>query len=135
MAYTTNGNLALQPKKKNEQRPVYRETKKVVIKKNPIPTQEKLLWMFSIAVCVIVAGIIIFRYAQIYNMNLEIKQMKNEYSSLSIEIKEMQKQVQTLSDPERIQSIAKSQGMVSTMDNGITVNPDKDDTATALNAR
>ncbi|MFD1955200.1 cell division protein FtsL [Paenibacillus thailandensis] len=135
MAYTTNGNLALQPKKKNDRQPAYRETRKVVVKKNPIPTREKLLWMLSIAVCVIVAGVIIFRYAQIYHMNLEIKQMKNEYNSISIELKELEKQVETLSNPERIRQMAEAQGMVSTMDGDITVNPGKDEATSAMNTR
>ncbi|QAY65416.1 cell division protein FtsL [Paenibacillus protaetiae] len=125
MAYTTNGNLAMQPKKKPEQQPVYRETKKIVVKKNPLPTREKLLWLFTIVVLVVVAGTIIFRYAQIYNTNLEIKQLKNEYNAVNLDIKEMQKQVESLSDPDRITAIAKSQGMISSMDSEITVDPDK----------
>ena len=60
MAYV-NGNLALQPKRKPDQKQQnFRETRKVVVKRKPIPVQEKLLYMFTILVCVVVAGVIIY---------------------------------------------------------------------------
>lgn len=126
MAYI-NGNLALQPKRKPEQRPEYREKKRVVVKRKSIPVQEKLLYIFTVFLCVAVAGVIIFRYAQIYDMNLEIKQLNNSYQSLTIEMEEMKKEVEKLSNPERIRQLAESQGMVSTFENGITVTTNDND--------
>ncbi|MHA6484735.1 cell division protein FtsL [Paenibacillus sp. strain BS8-2] len=120
MAYV-NGNLALQPKRKPQQETVIRETKKVVIKRKSLPVQEKLLYLFTVLICVVVAGVIIFRYAQIYDMNLQINKLNNEYQTINVELEEMKKQVELLSDPERIRKLAESQGMVSSLDNGITV--------------
>lgn len=120
MAYV-NGNLALQPKRKPGQETVIRETKKVVIKRKSLPVQEKLLYLFTVLICVVVAGVIIFRYAQIYDMNLQITKLNNEYQTVNVELEEMKKQVEMLSDPERIRKMAESQGMVSGLEGGITV--------------
>lgn len=122
MAYI-NGNLALQPKpkRKQEQQPAIRETKRVVVTRKTIPVQEKLLYMFTVLVCVAVAGVIIFRYAQIYDMNLKIKQLNNSYQTMYVEMEVLKKQVEKLSDPERIRKMAETQGMVSSLEGGITV--------------
>jgi cell division protein FtsL len=116
-----NGNLALQPKRKPGQETVIRETKKVVVKRKSLPVQEKLLYLFTVLICVVVAGVIIFRYAQIYDMNLQITQLNKEYQTINVELEEMKKQVEMLNDPERIRKLAESQGMVSSLDVGITV--------------
>ncbi|MFD0715131.1 cell division protein FtsL [Paenibacillus sp. GCM10027626] len=118
MAYQ-NGNLALKPKRKPEQQ-TYRERKTIVVKKKTLPVQEKLLYMFSIIVGVIVAGIIIFRYAQIYEINLEVRKLSKQYDTMAIEMKELEKKVQSLSDPERIKQMAESEGMTSA-DQDVTV--------------
>ncbi|MDQ0059396.1 cell division protein FtsL [Paenibacillus harenae] len=120
MAYV-NGNLALQPKRKPEKQQAIRDTKRVVVKKKTIPMQEKLLYLFTILMCVVVAFVIISRYAQIYDMNLQIKQLNNEYQTMNVEMEELKKQVEMLNDPERIRKMAETQGMVSITDSGITV--------------
>ncbi|WP_028611231.1 cell division protein FtsL [Paenibacillus harenae] len=120
MAYI-NGNLALQPKRKQNQQTVVKETKKVVVTRKSIPVQEKLLYMFTVLVCVAVAGVIIFRYAQIYDMNVEIKKLNSDYQTMTVEMEDLKKQVEMLSDPERIRRLAESHGMVSSLDGGITV--------------
>lgn len=126
MAYI-NGNLALQPKRKPEQeKEVFRETRRVVVKRKSLPVQEKLLYLFTVILCVIVAGVIIFRYAQIYDMNLQIKKMNTEHQMLNVEVEELKRQVEMLSDPERIRKLAETQGMASTMDGGITVKKDNE---------
>ncbi|MGG4035347.1 septum formation initiator family protein [Paenibacillus cisolokensis] len=125
MAYS-NGNLALQPKRKPEDRAVVREKKKIVVKRKSLPVQEKLLYLFTVTVCVIVAGVIIFRYAQIYKMNWEIKQLTNQYQELAVETKELRKQVEMLADPERIREQALAQGMVEADQAGIPVKPDSE---------
>jgi len=109
MAYQ-NGNLALKPKRKPEQQN-YREKRTIVVKRKSMPMQEKLLYMFTIIAAVLVAGVIIFRYAQIYEVNLEVRNLSKQYDKMAIEIKELEKKVQSLSDPERIKQMAESEGM------------------------
>jgi cell division protein FtsL len=111
MAYM-HGNLALQPKKKQEQKAAVQQSKRTVVRKKSIPVQEKLIYLFTIVVCVIVASVIIFRYAQIYQLNLQIKELTTHYNTMSVEMTELQKQVETLSDPGRIRDEAIQTGMV-----------------------
>ncbi|GKU78359.1 cell division protein FtsL [Paenibacillus sp. L3-i20] len=131
MAYV-NGNLALQPKRKPQQKQVIRETKRTLVKRKSLPVQEKLLYLFTVLICVVVAGIIIFRYAQIYDMNLQIKKMNAEYHAMNIEVEDLKKQVEMLGDPERIRKMAELQGMVSNLEGGITVNKGEIDPKTAM---
>jgi cell division protein FtsL len=131
LAYV-NGNLALQPKRKQDQQTVIKETKRLVKTRKSLPVQEKLLYMFTVLMCVVVAGVIIFRYAQIYDMNLDIKNLKSEYQTMNIEMEDLKKQVEMLSDPERIRKIAESQGMVSTIEGGINVTTGDDKVKTAM---
>ncbi|GGD71069.1 cell division protein FtsL [Paenibacillus nasutitermitis] len=132
MAYV-NGNLALQPKHKPDPKQSFRETKKIQVKRKSIPVQEKLLYLFTIILCVIVAGVIIFRYAQIYEMNKQIKDMTRSYSAMEVEMKELKKQVETLKNPESIQDQAKKLGMVDDPNDTIKVKTGSKETETALN--
>ncbi|MBW7473656.1 cell division protein FtsL [Paenibacillus oenotherae] len=111
MAYV-NGNLALQPKKKTSPQQTFRETKKVVVKRKSLPVQEKLLYMFTILVCVLVASVIIFRYAQIYEINADVRKLTVEYEKMAIEMKELQIQVEKLKSPDRITEQARKTGMI-----------------------
>lgn len=130
MAYT-NGNLAMTPKRKEQEEYVIRETRKKIVRKKSLPVQEKLLYLFTVIAAVVIAGIIIFRYAEIYDMNLHIKQLNNEMQSITIEVEQLQRQVQTLSDPERIRELAESQGMAASLDKGIVVKKSNNDRQTA----
>jgi cell division protein FtsL len=131
LAYV-NGNLAMQPKRKQDQQPAIKETKRLVKTRKSIPVQEKLLYMFTVLMCVVVAGVIIFRYAQIYDMNLEIKKLNNNYQTMNIEMQDLKKQVEMLSDPERIRELAEKQGMVSSIEGGITVNTGETEIKSAM---
>jgi cell division protein FtsL len=104
----------MQPKRKPDQRPVIRETKRIVVKRKPIPVKEKLLYMFTVVFCVIVLGVIVNQYAKNYDMRVQIKQMNNQFAAMNIDMKELQKQVEMLGDPERIRKMAETQGMAST---------------------
>lgn len=112
MAYM-HGNLALQPKKRpEEEQHSYRETKHVVVRRKSLPVQEKLLYLVTILVCVIVACVVIFRYAEVYQTNLQVQEMTTQYETVSLEIKEMQRKVEQLSSPELIREKAMAQGMI-----------------------
>lgn len=131
MAYM-NGNLALQPKRKPDQQQT-QEAKRVVVRRKTLPVQEKLLYLFTVALFVVVAGVLIFRYAQVYQLNLEIKNLNKQYSQMTVEVKELQKQVQELSDPETIQKKAIESGMVPSEDSGIRVGRGGEQPKTASN--
>ncbi|HUC93141.1 MAG TPA: septum formation initiator family protein [Paenibacillus sp.] len=111
MAYM-HGNLAVQPQKRQQRQASAQTKTRVVVRRKSLPVQEKLLYLFTVAMCVMVAGVIIFRYAQIYQMNLEIKQLTEKYETLSVQQKELQRKYETLSDPGMIKRKAEELGMI-----------------------
>jgi len=84
MAYM-HGNLAMKPNNRQEQEAYSREVRKKIVRRRPLPVQEKLLYLFTVVVCVMAASVIIFRYAEIYRMNLEIRD-PNEITEKAIEL-------------------------------------------------
>lgn len=124
MAYV-NGNLALQPKRKTSpnQQPQFRETKKVVVRRKSLPVQEKLLYMFTILVCVVVAGVIIFRYAQIYQMELQIKQLSKQHDELVVQMADLKAQYEKANDPEKIKKFAEDNLKWTANSDSIKVSP------------
>ncbi|MFC4808281.1 cell division initiation protein [Paenibacillus sp. GCM10023250] len=115
MAYM-NGNLALQPKRKPEQKPSYRETKKVVVKRRSIPVQEKLLYLFTILCCVVVAGVIIFRYAQIYQMEQKITTLTKQQAQMQLQIDDLISKREIANDPKVLKEKAAQHGYVMSDD-------------------
>lgn len=81
-----------------------------------------MLYLLTVLGVAVVASIIIFKYAQLYDISLHIKQVNSEIQSFQIEREQLQREVQTLSNPERIRQFAQENGMSSSLDNGIVVN-------------
>lgn len=103
------GNLAM--KEQHETRTVYREERRVVRRKKPIPTKEKLFYLFAVLICVAAAGLVIFRYAQVYEVNAKIQQMEKEIQRLEEENNTLQLEVNVLNDPKRLIEKAKLLGL------------------------
>lgn len=103
------GNLAV--KQRRENKTVYREERRTVKRKKSIPTKEKLLYLFGVMICVIVAGLVIFRSAQIYEVNARIQQIEKEIERVETENATMQLEVNKLSDPKRLIEKAKLLGL------------------------
>ncbi len=115
------GNLAINQKKKPKV--TYKETKRIVKRKKAIPTQEKLLYLFTIIVCVLVAGLVIFRYAQIYEVNAKIQQMEQQIQKLESENGTLELEVNLLQDPKRLIDKAKQLGLHSSIEEDISEIP------------
>lgn len=115
------GNLAMKPKRREQDEYVIRETRKKVVRRKSIPVGEKLLYLMTVLAVVVIASVIIFRYADIYDVNLHIKQVNNEMQSMQLEIQQLERQFQTLSNPERIREFAEAHGMSSSLESGIVV--------------
>ncbi|WP_248926610.1 cell division protein FtsL [Paenibacillus hamazuiensis] len=123
MAAYIHGNLAVE--QKSGQRVKIKETKKVVTRNKTLPVQEKLLYLFTVVVCVFVAGVIIWRYAQIYEMNTRIQQIENEIRQLEAENSVLKHKVEALSDPQRMLQKAKELGLEQAGDKQISRVPAK----------
>lgn len=112
MVSYVHGSAALDERSRQQQRVVYREKKKKVYKRSVVTPQEKLLWMFGVIVCVVVAGAILFRYAQIYEINTRIQQMEQEIRRIELENSTLKLEVAKLQDNKRLLEISKELGYV-----------------------
>ncbi|MGN7761216.1 hypothetical protein [Paenibacillus sp. 22594] len=95
MAYT-RGNLAVQPKRKEEADRLYREKTKVVTRRMVLPLQEKLLYMLTLGVFVLVAATLIWRYVHIYDLNLQAQKLDAQIASTKKDIATFQMEKQSL---------------------------------------
>lgn len=109
MSAYIHGNLALEPKE--NRKPQIKETKKTVYRRRPIPVQEKLLYLFTVLICVVVAGVIIWRYAQIYEMNTRIQMIEKEVKTLQVENNKLKLEISKAQDPKRLQEMANQYGL------------------------
>ncbi|MEF3305533.1 cell division protein FtsL [Paenibacillus sp. GYB003] len=110
MSAYINGNLAIEPKPTKKSK--VQEKKKVVVKRKTIPVQEKLLYLFTVIVCVLVAGVIIWRYAQIYELNTRMQKIESQIKALQIENNKLKLEITKYQDPKRLLDQAKSLGLV-----------------------
>lgn len=78
------------------------ERRKVVVHKQTVPAQEKLLYLFVIVLCVVVASIVIFRYAQIYEVNTNIQHIEKEIERLEMENKALVLSVRQQREPYKL---------------------------------
>jgi cell division protein FtsL len=111
MAMYVHGNLALEEQVNREQTVRVREIKRKVYRKKAISAQEKLLYLFTVVLCVIVAGTIIWRYAQIYEMNTEIHTIETQIKKLQAENDILKQQWSKANDPERLRLEAEKSGL------------------------
>jgi cell division protein FtsL len=112
MAMYVHGNLAMEEQINREKTVVrIRETKRKVYRKKAIPVQEKLLYLFTVLLCVIVAGTIIWRYAQIYEMNTQIHTIETQIKVLQAENDILKQQWNKANDPERLRTEAEKSGL------------------------
>ncbi|MCZ8518768.1 MULTISPECIES: septum formation initiator family protein [Paenibacillus] len=106
-----HGNLATQQPQRPEKKIRIKETKKVVVRSKSLPVQEKLLYLFTVVICVMVAGLIIWRYAQIYEMNQKILAMEQEIKKIEAANIILKQQVDKLSDPIELEKQAEKLGL------------------------
>ncbi|MFD2672321.1 cell division protein FtsL [Marinicrinis sediminis] len=107
-----DGNLALEPQRKKQQTTRIRETKKVVKRIYTIPMAEKLLYLFTVMICVAVAGSIIFKYAQIYDVNTRIQEMEKQIRVIESNNDTLQLQARALKEPKRLVSLGEQMGFI-----------------------
>lgn len=133
MAYY--GNLALVPERKPQQMRQPEKQRGKVVRRRQLPIGEKLLYIFTVAVCVAVAGLIIYHYAEIYQTNRQIQEINRQYEQTTGQMKELQREVERLSDPKRIIDEAKNKlGMVP-LDPGSGITVGDSGSAVAMNTR
>jgi cell division protein FtsL len=111
MAAYIHGNLAIN--ESHNQRARDQVVKRKLVKKSTIPSSEKLLYLFSILIFVVVSGILVSRVAESYEYNYKIQEIQSQMETVSEEITTLQLQVSELQAPERIVEKAMTElGMV-----------------------
>lgn len=104
------GNLALDQKPTPKVK--IKETRKVVYRQKTMPVQEKMLYLFTVLLCVIVAGVIIWRYAQIYQLNTNMLVMQKQIREIQAENSVLKQEVMKLQSPERLKDEARKWGFL-----------------------
>ncbi|UJF35132.1 septum formation initiator family protein [Paenibacillus hexagrammi] len=106
------GNLALDQKRPRQETKVkMKETTKIVYRSKSLPVQEKMLYLFTVVLCVIVAGVIVWRYAAIYQMNASILQMQKQVRQIEAENSALKQQSEALQSPDRLKKEAERLGL------------------------
>jgi len=102
MAAYIHGNLAVEERQSPRERVKIKETRKVVYRASKVSVQEKLLYLFTIVLCVIVAGAVAWRYAQIYEMNTKIQSIEKKIHKLEAENSSLKEMISKHSDPKKL---------------------------------
>ncbi|MBY9076959.1 hypothetical protein KIH86_18610 [Paenibacillus sp. HN-1] len=113
MAYT-RGNLAVEQQREPKQNPRYREKTKVVTRRTSLPLQEKLLYLLTLGLFVIVGTVLVWRYVHIYDLNKQAQLLDSKISTAKKQIAVYQKQKQDLE--QQVPAKARSWGWVSPTD-------------------
>lgn len=126
MAFRVQGNLAVQ---ENVNRNVYRKkikTQTVVNRKNTISAPEKLIYLVAIITCVVIAGFVILKNAQIYETNTKMWQTSSELQQLEKDNKNLKLEVRMMEDPKRLIEYAETSNFALTDEaNVLQISPTK----------
>jgi cell division protein FtsL len=112
MAAYIRGNLAVEERQNSPERVKIKETRRVVYRTSRLPTQEKLLYLFTVLLCALVAGVVIWRYAQIYQMNTRIQNVEREISRLEADNNALKEKLSKMIDPSQYMDEAAKKGLV-----------------------
>jgi cell division protein FtsL len=122
LAAYIHGNLAIEQKSTNKVKA--REVRRVPQQKT-LPIQEKLLYLFTVAICVAVACVVVWRYAQIYEMSSQIHSIQQRIDKLEAENSALKQEVGKLQSPQRLIDVANMLGMQPVEDKQISRIPAK----------
>jgi cell division protein FtsL len=123
LAAYIHGNLAIEQKSTTIKEKA-REFRRVP-QQRTLPIQEKLLYLFTVAVCVAVACVVVWRYAQIYEMSSQIHTIQQRIDKLESENSALKQEVGKLQSPQRLIDVANMLGMQPVEDKQISRIPAK----------
>lgn len=107
-----HGNLAVDERNQRNRKTSIQEQRRNVTRKKAIFTrEEKWLYLITVLACVIVAVVVISRYAQVYELNTEIKRIQNEMRQLERETSKLKIEMARLGGMEQMQRTGEDQGM------------------------
>lgn len=116
MAAYIRGNLAVEERESRPRNVQMKETRKVVYRTSRLPVQEKLLYLFAVLICVLVAGTVLWRYAQMYQMNNEIRKEEKTISQLEAQNDAMKEKLSKMMNPDLMNKEAVQAGLIPITD-------------------
>ncbi|SFS49905.1 cell division protein FtsL [Marininema halotolerans] len=81
-------------------------------RKPGFPTGEKLLYLFSVIICVALALFVLSRYATVTELSMKQAKIEQETTQLKESIQDLESQQKELKSGERIRRYAEEHGMV-----------------------
>jgi cell division protein FtsL len=119
LAAYMHGNLAVKEKQSEQQRTAVRETRRIVARPKTLPAGEKLLLLLLVVVFVFMAGVVVWRYTLIYNMNNQVAKIQSSIHDMETENSMLKQQIDKLGNPENLQKDAAQWGFVPLSDGQI----------------
>jgi len=104
----TYGNLATVPKPKPRTRRVTRK----VIRKKGLPVKEKLLYLCTVIVFVLITSWVLSQQAKMAEINYEIQKVEEQVVQMEDHITTLESKEKELLEPERIKRMARERGLV-----------------------
>lgn len=102
MASYMYGNLAVDERQLPGERVKIKEVRKVVYRRSTLPMKEKLMYLSVIVLCAVIAGMILWRYAQIYQMSTTIHRTEVQIQKLEAENGSLKEMLSKQQNPERL---------------------------------
>lgn len=115
-----HGSLAVEEHYEPRKTVKIKKTRKVVVRKHQVPAREKLFYLFAIMICVVIAGTIILRHAQIYEVNTKIQHIEKEIERLEMQNKALVLDVRKLQEPSKLYEIGVELGFVQPADHAVS---------------
>lgn|SRR5690625_3718596 len=97
-------------RQEEQQQVQYVEKTKVVKSKATISAKEKLLYLFMIVLCVAISSVIVYKYAQIYEMNTNIQRAERQLTEVERQNETLKLEVRKLMEPTRLIEMGKTMG-------------------------
>lgn len=106
----TRGNLAIREQENQQNSQQYRQKTTVVTRRVELPMREKMLYLASVLVAVVLCSIVASRYVHIYDLNHQIASIQSETNQINKDIAQAERDRQVLR--QAIPSTALSMGLV-----------------------
>src|SRR5690606_7403501 len=95
--------------RREEQKQVqYVEKVKTVKSKTSIPAKEKLLYLLMIVLCAAISSVVVYKYAQIYEINTNIRKAEQQLVNVERQNETMKLEIRKLTDPGRLIEMGKA---------------------------
>lgn len=104
-----HGSLAVEQRSEPMEKPRQQGNNAAAVPKS-LPVSEKLFYLFTVVVCVMVACVVIWRYAQIYELNTRVHMIEQKISQLEAENNSLKLEINKLQSPPRLIDEAEKRG-------------------------